>query len=66
MRHAMKPDEAYGMIFSWDGVLMDMRRVQRRAWQRLAAEEGLHFPAVERQLYDIRPERAVMEVPLAH
>lgn len=62
MRHAMKPDEAFGMIFNWDGVIMDTRRLQRRAWKLLAAELKLPFPQIERQLYDIRPERAITEV----
>ena len=27
MRTAMRPDEAFGMIFSWDGVIADMQEV---------------------------------------
>lgn len=36
--------------------------MQRRAWQQLAAERGLPFPAMERPLYDIRPERVITDV----
>ena len=31
MRTAMRPDEAFGMIFSWDGVIADMRKVHHHA-----------------------------------
>lgn len=63
MRLAMCPDEAYGMIFELSDVLVDMRATQRRAWERLAAEENLPFSQhAERQLYDIRPERVIQEV----
>ena len=31
MRAAMRPDEAFGMIFSWDGVIADMRKVHFHA-----------------------------------
>ncbi|KAK9816620.1 hypothetical protein WJX72_002844 [[Myrmecia] bisecta] len=62
MRQAMRPDEAFGMIFNWDGVIANTRYVQRQAWQRLAQEENLPFPSIDRQIYDIRPERAITEV----
>lgn len=62
MRHAMKPDEAFGMVFDWDGVLLDTRRLQRRAWRALAAEQALPYPPMERQLYDVSPERVITEV----
>ncbi len=61
-RHALRPDEAHACIFNLDDVIVDTRLVQRRAWQRLAEEEDLPFPAVERQLFDIRPERVITEV----
>jgi HAD superfamily hydrolase (TIGR01509 family) len=50
------------MIFNWDEVISSTRHLQRRAWQRLAEEEGLPWPKIERQIYDIRPERAMTEV----
>ena len=62
MRHAMRPDEAFGMIFSLDNVIINTRQMQRRAWQRVAREEGLVFPSIERHIYDMRPERAITEV----
>ena len=62
MRHAMHPDEAYGMIFSMDNVIVDTRKLQYQAWQQVAKQEGLELPSMQRQIYDIRPERAIMEV----
>ncbi|XP_010558056.1 PREDICTED: uncharacterized protein LOC104826835 [Tarenaya hassleriana] len=40
IRYAMKPDEAYGLIFSWDNVVADTRNLKLDAWKQLAAEEG--------------------------
>ncbi|KAF8081134.1 hypothetical protein N665_0903s0015 [Sinapis alba] len=40
IRYAMKPDEAYGLIFSWDNVVADTRGLKLDAWKQLAAEEG--------------------------
>ncbi|CAH8260065.1 unnamed protein product [Arabidopsis lyrata] len=40
IRYAMKPDEAYGLIFSWDNVVADTRSLKLEAWKQLAAEEG--------------------------
>ncbi|KAH6802232.1 Haloacid dehalogenase-like hydrolase superfamily protein [Perilla frutescens var. frutescens] len=39
IRYAMKPDEAYGLIFSWD-VVADTQVLKLRAWEQLASEEG--------------------------
>ncbi len=36
--------------------------MQRRAWQALASQHNLPFPSMDRQLYDIRPERVVTDV----
>ncbi|CAM8910293.1 unnamed protein product [Rhodiola kirilowii] len=44
IRYAMKPDEAYGLIFSWDNVVADTRSQKLNAWTRLASEEGLEIP----------------------
>lgn len=39
------------------------RELQRAAWKAVAEAEGLPFPTMERpQLYDMRPERAAMDV----
>lgn len=62
MRHAMRPDEAYGMVFSLDNVIVNTRQCQQKAWQRIAQEDGLDLPSMERQIYDVRPERAITEV----
>ncbi|KAJ8477793.1 hypothetical protein OPV22_021520 [Ensete ventricosum] len=40
VRHAMKPDEAFGLIFSWDNVVADTRSLKLDAWRQLASEEG--------------------------
>ncbi|PIA58048.1 hypothetical protein AQUCO_00500163v1 [Aquilegia coerulea] len=40
IRYAMKPDEAFGLIFSWDNVLADSRALRLSSWQQLAYEEG--------------------------
>nr|CAD1839883.1 unnamed protein product [Ananas comosus var. bracteatus] len=39
IRHAMKPDEAFGLIFSWDNVVADTRSLKLDAWRQLALEE---------------------------
>lgn len=50
IRYAMKPDEAFGLIFSWDNVLLNTHALRLGAWTRLAAEEGKPLPTTpERQ-----------------
>ncbi|RAL52308.1 hypothetical protein DM860_016157 [Cuscuta australis] len=44
IRYAMKPDEAYGLIFSWDNVVADTQALKRNAWNQLAIEEGKEIP----------------------
>lgn len=44
IRYAMKPDEAYGLIFSWDNVVADTRALKLKAWKQLASEEGNEIP----------------------
>ncbi|EOY20044.1 hypothetical protein QUC31_005844 [Theobroma cacao] len=44
IRYAMKPDEAYGLIFSWDNVVSDTRALKLNAWKQLAFEEGKEIP----------------------
>ena len=46
----------------FDSVIANTRQLQHRAWQQLAEEEALPFPAEPRHLYDMRAERVVMEV----
>ncbi|TVU17381.1 hypothetical protein EJB05_33414, partial [Eragrostis curvula] len=40
IRHAMKPDEAFGLIFSWDNVIADTDSLKLDAWRQLALEEA--------------------------
>ncbi|KAH7387197.1 hypothetical protein KP509_16G010200 [Ceratopteris richardii] len=40
IRYAMRPDEAFGLIYSWDNVLADTRTLKLDAWKQLAVEEG--------------------------
>ncbi|MCE3052219.1 hypothetical protein HAX54_051880 [Datura stramonium] len=44
IRYAMKPDEAYGLIFSWDNVVADSQALKLDVWNQVASEEGLEFP----------------------
>ncbi|CAI9772175.1 unnamed protein product [Fraxinus pennsylvanica] len=44
IRYAMKPDEAYGLIFSWDNVVADTGSLKLNAWRQLASEEGMEIP----------------------
>jgi beta-phosphoglucomutase-like phosphatase (HAD superfamily) len=63
IRHSMRPDEAFGAIFQLDNVVCQTRALQKRAWQRVGAAEGLPFPSLDRpQLYEVPPERAAMHV----
>ncbi|KAL6897912.1 hypothetical protein ACP4OV_006871 [Aristida adscensionis] len=45
IRHAMKPDEAFGLIFSWDNVIADTDSLKFDAWRQLALEEGKDIPS---------------------
>lgn len=40
LRHAMKPDEGFGMVFSFDGVVCDTQRLRKRAWEEVAQQRG--------------------------
>ncbi|KAG9455203.1 hypothetical protein H6P81_008107 [Aristolochia fimbriata] len=44
IRYIMKPDEAFGLIFSWDNVVADSRSLKLSAWKLLASEEGKEIP----------------------
>ncbi|KAJ4971600.1 hypothetical protein NE237_004699 [Protea cynaroides] len=44
IRYAMKPDEAFGLIFSWDNVVNDTRALKLNIWKQLAIEEGQEIP----------------------
>jgi beta-phosphoglucomutase-like phosphatase (HAD superfamily) len=64
IRHqTMAPDEAYGLIFDFDDVIVDTRALQRAAWQNVATAENLRYPEIERaHMFEMRPERAAMHV----
>ena len=50
-------------VCRWENVVSNTRELQRAAWRAVAEAEGLPFPAMDRpQLYDLRPERAAMDV----
>ncbi|KAG6599953.1 5-amino-6-(5-phospho-D-ribitylamino)uracil phosphatase, chloroplastic-like isoform X1 [Cucurbita pepo subsp. pepo] len=44
IRYSMKPDEAYGLVFSWDNVVADTQTLKLNAWKQLASEEGKRVP----------------------
>ncbi|MFS8011731.1 putative DNA ligase (ATP) [Helianthus anomalus] len=44
IRYAMKPDEAYGLIFSWDNVMPGTQALKLSAWEEFAREEGKEIP----------------------
>jgi beta-phosphoglucomutase-like phosphatase (HAD superfamily) len=66
IRHStMCPDEAYGIIFDFDDVIVDTRALQRAAWQNVAKLEGLPYPQSQYErghMFEMRPERAAMQV----
>ncbi|EIE24734.1 HAD-like protein, partial [Coccomyxa subellipsoidea C-169] len=64
MRLQINPDAAFGMIFDFEGVIADTKHMKRRAWQKIAQEEGLRVPSDEQldKVADMRLERAIMEV----
>jgi len=64
LRHsAIAPDEAYGLVFTWDGVVSDTVEMQRKAWLQLAEEENFKWPEIERPfLFECTPERAITEI----
>lgn len=44
LRHAMRPDEAFGVVVNFDGAIADMNAVRAAAWRALAAARGLPLP----------------------
>lgn len=44
LRHAQHPHQAFGLVFSFDGVIADLPAIRREAWQRLAGAKGLPLP----------------------
>eukprot|EP01024_Parvocaulis_polyphysoides_P022682 TRINITY_DN21032_c0_g2_i2.p1 TRINITY_DN21032_c0_g2~~TRINITY_DN21032_c0_g2_i2.p1 ORF type:complete len:322 (-),score=14.21 TRINITY_DN21032_c0_g2_i2:288-1196(-) len=63
LRFAQYPDEAYGMIFSFEGVIGNTQQVMQVSWKELARENQLEFPSVERpQIYTLPPQRVVTDI----
>eukprot|EP01023_Acetabularia_acetabulum_P004675 TRINITY_DN11998_c0_g1_i1.p1 TRINITY_DN11998_c0_g1~~TRINITY_DN11998_c0_g1_i1.p1 ORF type:complete len:362 (-),score=45.14 TRINITY_DN11998_c0_g1_i1:243-1328(-) len=63
LRFAQYPDEAYGMIFSFEGVLADTKKLMQMSWQQLAKENHVTYPSVERpQIFQIPAQRVVIDV----
>ncbi|CAM6101703.1 unnamed protein product [Calypogeia fissa] len=65
IRYAMKPDEAFGLIYSWDNVLADTRSLRMDSWHRLANEEGRVIdddPEKHRQMLTMSSERVLEQV----
>eukprot|EP00249_Psilotum_nudum_P015276 c25237_g1_i1 orf=605-1768(-) len=65
IRYAMKPDEAFGLIYSWDNVLADTKTLRISAWRQLAAEEGKILKEdseTQRQLFCMDAERVLRNV----
>ena len=50
-------------ILRFENVLADLRALQHTSWTRVAAEEGLQFPRLESHVYDLPPQRAIVQVP---
>ncbi|CAI9295854.1 unnamed protein product [Lactuca saligna] len=65
IRYAMKPDEAYGLIFSWDNVVAGTQALKLSAWKQLAHEEGKEIPDdVHRLLLHGAPDHVLDKVLL--
>ncbi|XP_022021812.1 5-amino-6-(5-phospho-D-ribitylamino)uracil phosphatase, chloroplastic isoform X2 [Helianthus annuus] len=65
IRYAMKPDEAYGLIFSWDNVMAGTQALKLSAWKELAREEGKEIPEdddVQRLLLHGAPDHVLHKV----
>ncbi|XP_057843876.1 5-amino-6-(5-phospho-D-ribitylamino)uracil phosphatase, chloroplastic isoform X4 [Cryptomeria japonica] len=60
IRYSMKPDEAFGLIFSWDNVVADTWALRMDAWNRLASEEGKLIPD------DIETQRRMLSAGAEH
>lgn len=63
-RYVLKPDEAFGAIFSWDVVLANSRELELKAWCALASEENLPPPDMDDILRSesMAPESAIQRV----
>ncbi|KAJ4978233.1 hypothetical protein NE237_009013 [Protea cynaroides] len=67
IRYAMKPDEAFGLIFSWDNVVADTRALKLHTWNQLAFEEGQEIPEdndVQKSLLSAGADHVLLKVLL--
>jgi len=63
LRHAMKPDEALGAIFSLEGVLADTRPLIETSWKLLAAENALPLPSIMRpHMFDLPSVKVITDI----
>lgn len=65
IRYAMKPDEAFGLIYSWDNVLADTRALRLDAWKQLAFEDGKTLKddrETQRQILSMGTENVLKKV----
>lgn len=44
LRHSMCPDEGYGVVMCWDGVVCDTQALRKQAWRNVADQRGARFP----------------------
>lgn len=42
LRHSMCPDEGYGVVMCWDGVVCDTQALRKQAWRNVAETRGTH------------------------
>lgn len=63
LRHAHKPDEAFGLIFNFDTVVADTRGALNHAWKDLADAREHKIPAHARlNAHHMCTERIIMDV----
>lgn len=41
----VEPHNRWGILFDWDGVVIDSSKQHERSWERVAEAEGLALPA---------------------
>ncbi|CAI5478442.1 unnamed protein product [Closterium sp. Yama58-4] len=65
IRLAMRPDEAFGLVYSWDNVIANTRDLRFEAWKQLAEEVGKPLPGSPsslRQLSTASPAHCIKSV----
>ena len=61
---AMSLTQAAQVIMRFENIVADLRSLQQTAWTRVAADEGLLFPRLEYHIYELPPQRAIMQARL--